>query len=144
MDHPVNLTFVNSLDRINAIAEAQQGFVWRLTGDGNNALDIQVFEDPDIAVNMSVWTDMESLASFVYRNREHAQIMRRRREWFDKIDFYLVLWWIEAGHIPTVDEAIDRLNFLKANGPTRKAFTFSNPFASPAGEDIKPIMDKCA
>ncbi|MDH3512801.1 MAG: DUF3291 domain-containing protein, partial [Gammaproteobacteria bacterium] len=101
-EHPDNADFVNNLDRVNAIAESQPGFVWRLTGDGNDALDIQAFDDPNIAVNMSVWTSMESLADFVYRNKEHLAIMRRRREWFEKTKFHLVLWWVEAGHIPSL------------------------------------------
>jgi len=54
-DHPVNEDFINALDEINALAETQDGFVWRLVGDGNNAVDIQPFEDPQMGINMSVW-----------------------------------------------------------------------------------------
>ena len=126
--HPVNADFVANLDRVNAIAESQQGFVWRLVGDGNDATDIQAFDDPNILVNLSVWTDIESLAAFAYRNSAHKEIMRRRNEWFDKMEFYLVLWWIEEGHIPTLTEAKERLNLLEANGPSEKAFTFKQSF----------------
>lgn len=126
--HPVNADFVANLDRVNAIAESQQGFVWRLVGDGNDATDIQAFDDPNILVNLSVWTDIESLAAFAYRNSAHKEIMRRRNEWFDKMEFYLVLWWIEEGHIPTLTEAKERLNLLEADGPSEKAFTFKQSF----------------
>lgn len=143
-DHPVNQDFIDNLDRVNAIAEQQPGFVWRLTGDGNNALSIQSFADPNIATNMSVWTDIDSLAAFVYRNKAHLEIMRRRKEWFDKMEFYLVLWWVEAGHIPTVAEAKERLDYLQQHGPSGYAFTFRKPFASPNGEEVRPILDKCA
>lgn len=143
-DHPVNVDFINNLDRVNAIAEQQPGFVWRFTGEGNNALDVQAFDDPNIAINMTVWTDMESLATFVYRNKAHLEIMRRRKEWFEKKEFYLVLWWVEAGHKPTIEEAKKRLDYLEQNGPTSFAFTFKNPVASPEGEKVKPILDQCA
>ena len=143
-EHPDNADFVNSLDRVNAIAESQPGFVWRLTGDGNDALDIQAFDDPNIAVNMSVWTSMESLADFVYRNKEHLAIMRRRREWFEKTKFHLVLWWVEAGHIPSLVEAKERLNSLITKGPCEEAFTFRRPYPQPSGPEIRPIIDECA
>lgn len=143
-EHPDNADFVNNLDRVNAIAESQPGFVWRLTGDGNDALDIQAFDDPNIAVNMSVWTSMELLADFVYRNDEHLAIMRRRREWFEKTKFHLVLWWVEAGHIPTLVEAKERLNSLITNGPCERAFTFRRPYPPPSGREVRPILDECA
>ena len=143
-DDPVNADFVNSLDRVNTIAESQPGFIWRFTGEGNDALDVQAFDDPNIAVNMSVWSDIESLGEFVYRNEDHLAIMRRRTEWFEKVRIHLVLWWIEEGHIPTIDEAKQRLELLLQNGPTKDAFTFREPYPPPSGRDIKPVMDECA
>ena len=143
-EHPDNADFVNNLDRVNAIAESQPGFVWRLTGDGNDALDIHAFDDPNIAVNMSVWTSLESLADFVYRNEDHLAIMRRRREWFEKTEFHLVLWWVEAGHIPSLAEAKDRLNLLITKGPSQLAFTFRRPYPPPSGREVHPILDECA
>jgi hypothetical protein len=143
-EHPDNADFVNNLDRVNAIAETQPGFVWRLTGDGNDALDIKAFDDPNIAANMSVWTSMESLADFVYRNEEHLAIMRRRREWFEKMKFHLVLWWVEAGHIPSLVEAKERLKTLITNGPCARAFTFRSPYPPPSGREVRPILDECA
>lgn len=143
-EHPDNSEFIENLDRVNAIAESQNGFVWRLTGDGNDAMDIQAFDDPNIAANMSLWSDLESLGSFVYRNKEHRDIMRRRGEWFDKVDFYLVLWWVKEGHTPTLEEAKDRLELLSKTGPSEKAFTFKQPFAAPNKDKANPILDECA
>ncbi len=142
-DHPNNADFVNNLDRVNAVAEQQPGFVWRLVGEGNDALDLQAFDDPSMAVNMSVWTDMDSLAAFVYRNAAHRDIMRRRREWFEHIEFYLVLWWIPEGHEPTLDEAKARLALLQAHGPHSDAFTFAQPFPQPDGQSVAPVLDRC-
>lgn len=143
-DNPVNADFVNNLDRVNAIAEAQPGFVWRFKGSGNNALDVQPFDDPNIAINMSVWSDIESLVGFVYRNNDHKQIMRRRKEWFEKIDVYMVLWWIEEDRWPTIEEAKIRLELLRQNGPTYSAFTFKQPYSAPSGERLNPFKDECA
>ena len=143
-DNPVNADFVNSLDRVNAEAEIQPGFVWRLIGDGSDAMDIQVFDDPNIIVNLSVWTDVTALVNFVYRNDQHKAIMRRRKEWFDKIDWHMVLWWIEADRRPTTEEAKIRLQLLRRNGPSYSAFTFKEPYAPPSGEILSPFDDECA
>ncbi|RBP53671.1 DUF3291 domain-containing protein [Arenicella xantha] len=143
-EHPDNKEFIDNLDRVNAIAETQEGFVWRFTGEGNDAMDVQAFDDPNIASNMSLWTDLNSLGAFVYRNKEHREIMRRRGEWFDKIDFYLVLWWVPAGHTPTLEEAKEKLELLTKGGPTEKAFTFKEPFPSPDESKVSPILDECA
>lgn len=143
-DHPANGEFVGNLDRINAIAETQPGFVWRLVGDGNNALDIDVFDDPNVAINMSVWTDLNALADFVYRNTAHREIMRRRKEWFVATEVYMALWWVVAGHIPTPQEGKDRLEILARRGPTQDAFTFKMPFPPPGESTIRPVLDECA
>jgi hypothetical protein len=141
---PANADFMNNLDRVNAIAEASPGFVWRLTGEGNNATDIRVFDDPDMAINMSVWTDVEALAAFAYRDMEHRAIMRRRREWFEETKIYMVVWWIPAGMLPTLQDAKDRLALLERLGPTQDAFTFKQPFPKPDGAAVTPVLDECA
>lgn len=143
-EDPINSDFVNNLDRINAIAESQPGFIWRSIGSGNDALDIKAFDDPNVAINLSVWSDIQTLVNFVYRNDDHKKIMRRRKEWFDKMDFYMVLWWVEEGRMPTIEEAKIRLELLKRNGPTYSAFTFKQPYAAPSGETLNPFKDECA
>lgn len=144
VDHPANADFVANIDRVNAIAESQPGFVWRLVGDGNNALDIHAFDDPNMAINMSVWTDLEALAAFVYRDAGHRDVMRRRKEWFEVMETYMALWWVPKGHIPTPGEGKKRLEILEQEGPTPEAFTFKTPFPPPGGTFIHPILDECA
>ncbi len=137
LDSPPLADFVAALDRINALAEASPGFGWRLVGDGGNATDVRVGDDPDVIVNMSVWASVEALFEFTYRSG-HIEVMRRRREWFEASSGpYMVLWWIPAGHVPTVDEAMARLAHLRAHGPTAHAFTFKQRFAAP-GDDAAP------
>jgi hypothetical protein len=141
---PANAEFIANLDRVNAIAEAQPGFVWRLKGEGNDALDIRAFEDPNVALNMSVWKDLEALAAFVYRNADHREIMRRRREWFDRMEIYMALWWIPIGHVPTPEEGKARLDLLARHGPTPDAFVFRKPYPPPGADQAVPIFDQCA
>lgn len=131
MDSPVMAEFANNLDRINALAEASPGFVWRLQTDEGNATAIRPFEDENLLVNMSVWRDVESLKAYVYGSA-HVQFMRRRREWFELMkEAYLVLWWVPRGHRPEIAEAIAKLELLKAKGPGPEAFTFAQPFPPP-------------
>lgn len=144
VDHPQIEGFRINLDRINALADGMPGFVWRLVGEGNNATDIQPRpEDPLFAVNMSVWTDMDALAGFVYRSA-HRDIMRRRREWFEVMAVYQTLWWIPVGHIPTVAEGLEKLAAFERLGPTAEAFTFKTPFPAPDGRPALPVLDECA
>jgi len=143
-DDPVNKDFVDNLARVNRIAEQHKGFVWRFVGDSSSVVSVRTFGDPNIIINLSVWTDIHSLVDFVYRNKAHKEIMRRRNEWFEKMEFFMVLWWIEEGRVPTLEESRIRLELLRQNGPTYSAFTFKQPFAAPSGEVIKPFEDQCA
>ena len=114
------------------ISDATPGFVWRLQTEDGNATAIRPDADDQLmAVNMSVWKSLESLQQFVYKT-EHVRPLRDRKQWFQPIDGpILALWWVPAGHIPTVAEAWDRLAHLKENGPTPHAFTFRMPFPAP-------------
>lgn len=134
--------FMAALDGVNAMADVAPGFVWRLQSDGGNATDILVSSDPQFLVNMSVWATVEALFEFVYRS-QHTKAMVRRREWFEQpAQPFLVLWWVPADHIPTVEEAMARLEHLRAHGPTPHAFTFKEKHPAPdtggAPEDMKP------
>ena len=145
LDGPELRPFVDNLDRINALAEQSPGFVWRLTGEGDNATDIHAFDDPTMLMNMSVWTDLASLGAYVYRS-DHIEIMRRRREFFETpTEAIMALWWVPAGTVPTIAEGIARLERLRRNGPTPHAFTFRQPFPPAAeSEPVAPILDECA
>jgi len=130
IDGPVMADFVAQLDEINALAEASPGFVWRLVGDGGDATDMRIDGDPDLLVNMSVWTSAEALFDYVYKSM-HTKVMARRREWFSRIEVFQVLWWIPAGHRPTVAEATARLQLLRERGPSADAFTFKQRYPAP-------------
>jgi hypothetical protein len=130
MDGPVMVGFAAELDRINALADGSAGFVWRLQTEDGDATAIRPYEDERMMVNMSVWESLESLREFVYRSG-HVEVMRRRREWFERMRVFMVLWWVQAGHLPDVDEAKRRLAQLARCGPSSDAFTFKASFPSP-------------
>jgi Domain of unknown function (DUF3291) len=89
---------------------------------------------------MSVWESVDHLAAFVYRSA-HVAVMRRRREWFEHLDSFMALWWIRSGHVPTVEEAQERLAHLEERGPTPFAFTFRQRFADLADGETGVIVD---
>ena len=140
-----NADFMNALDPVNAQADAAPGFIWRLVGSGNDATELVPDEnDPQLLVNMSVWQNIETLAAFVYRNADHLAFMRRRKEWFEKIEIFQTLWWVPAGHIPSVAEGMERIAILRERGPSPDAFTFRQTFAAPVGSAAAQILDECA
>jgi len=112
--------FMDNLDRVNALAERSAGFVWRLKGDNNNATDFRVGDD--YAVNLSVWTDAKSLENYVFKT-VHAQFYKRKAEWFDLMEKpHMVFWHVPDGHLPSLAEAMDRLENYEKNGATEAAF----------------------
>jgi hypothetical protein len=130
LDSPILAGFVNNLDRINALAEESPGFVWRLVGEGNDATSLRPYDDDMIIVNMSVWESVEQLQAYVYKS-DHTDIMRGRKQWFSKMDFYMCMWWVRVGHIPTVKEAKERLEHMEQHGESAHSFTFRNVFPPP-------------
>lgn len=128
IDDPIMADFVNNLDRINSLADNFDGFVWRLKDAENNAMAIQAFEDDTLIINMSVWRDMDSLFQFTYKS-DHVEIFKRRKEWFSKIkDMSMVFWYVPDGHIPSPQEARERLEYVNKHGITPYAFTFKDKF----------------
>ncbi|WP_427965773.1 DUF3291 domain-containing protein [Altererythrobacter sp.] len=132
--------FFDNLDRINALAEASDGFIWRLKEEGGgNATGIAATPDPRMIVNMSVWRDADALFAFTYRSA-HTPVMAKRREWFERPDgAYQALWWIEAGRHPTVEEGLSKLWLIDRFGPSPQAFGFKSRF--PAPDHAGPPVD---
>jgi hypothetical protein len=91
-----------------------------------------------VIINYSVWESAEALWDFAYRSA-HLETMRRRREWFQRhLEAHLVLWWVPAGRIPTVAEALERLALLRAQGPSPRAFTFSSAYTAEEAVGAEP------
>lgn len=123
--------FVEQLEHINQLAEASPGFTWRLQTDAGDATALKPFEDERIIVNLSVWDSLEALKHYVYTG-EHLSVLRNKKHWFEKPDApILALWWIAAGHVPSVEKAKRALARLRAQGPSAEAFSFAMPFPAP-------------
>ncbi len=136
IDDPRIADFIAQLDPINALAEQSPGFVWRLKSDSGNATDIAYNDDPFVHVNMSVWKSVDALRDYVYRSL-HAQVLKDRAKWFEKMDKpYYCLWWIPAGHIPTVAEGRERLEHYQLYGPTPHSFWFSKCYPQPESDTV--------
>lgn len=133
LDSPEMADFVANLEPVNQLAEQSEGFVWRLQTEEGDATAIDTF-GADVLVNMSVWQSVESLHTYVYRTA-HTYIMARRNEWFERMtDAYSVLWWVPEGQMPTVEEAKERLEHMRENGPSEYAFTFKKAFPAPGSK----------
>ncbi|MCH0566643.1 DUF3291 domain-containing protein [Streptomyces sp. MUM 136J] len=136
LDSPELKDFVDNLAPVNADAEAADGFVWRLQSDDGDATDIPFLGDAWLIVNMSVWRDTDSLTAYMYQGR-HREMLSRRREWFERVqEAMTALWWVPAGHRPTVGEAESRLLHLRANGPAPYAFTLRTSFPPQGAEPV--------
>lgn len=130
LESPAMAGFVANLDRINALAEASPGFVWRLQTDGGDATALRPLGE-NMLINLSVWQDVASLAGYVYRSA-HVEIMRQRKQWFERmVEAYFVLWWVKKGRRPDIAEALEKLALLRTQGSTQEAFTFQHAFPAP-------------
>jgi Domain of unknown function (DUF3291) len=133
LDHPQIREFMDGLDHINALAEQSPGFIWRLQSDSGNATNVQHpwAQDPFMLVNMSVWRSPEDLKQFVYRSG-HLDYYLKRTDWFERpTEPHYVLWWVPAGHIPSLDEARERLEHYRVHGASRHAFWFGKLYPAP-------------
>lgn len=126
--------FRRALDPVNALAESSPGFVWRLRDDDGGSSSYVVvpgYDDPRYAPNMSVWTDLDALKHFMYKSG-HSSYLRRRAEWFQRQDGPInVLWWLPAGELPTLADAIRRLHHLRDHGPSPEGWDFRAPHDPP-------------
>lgn len=131
--------FAEGLDPVNAVADASDGFAWRLKDDSGDATSFRIFDDAWLLVNMSVWRDTNALTAFMYQG-QHRELLSRRREFFERLDEAVTaLWWVPAGHRPTLEEAEERLVHLRTHGPTPYAFTLRTAFpAGDAGPEPEP------
>ena len=122
--------FVDNLDRINALAESSEGFIWRLQDEAGDATALRPFGE-ELLVNLSLWRDVDALHHFVFAT-QHKDFLRRRPQWFHKMDTpYVVLWWLPAGTLPDLGDAGERIELLRREGPSPRAFSFRQRFDPP-------------
>ena len=123
--------FINQLPEINALADASPGFIWRLQSETGDNTYLRPYDDPLIIFNLSVWESVDALKQYVYCS-QHAAAVRNRKLWFEKMDTaHFALWWIPAGHIPSVEGAKQRLLHRQQYGDNALAFSFTRPVEMP-------------
>ena len=131
INDPIMKEFVENLDAVNQIAESSEGFVWRLKDDTNNATSLNPYDDEQVIINVSVWQSIETLENFMYKTF-HSEFLKRRKEWFVAYGTaHTAMWWVQAGHTPTLQEAVDKLDYLQKNGASADSFDFRNKFEAP-------------
>ena len=131
LNDPIMAEFADALEEVNQVAEQSSGFVWRLKTSSGNATDIQAYSDPKILTNISVWLSVEQLKAYVY-NSLHTHFYVRRRQWFEKYQGeHFAMWWIEAEHLPTIEEGKAKLEYLELHGDSAESFTFAKPYPPP-------------
>ncbi|MCU0569205.1 MAG: DUF3291 domain-containing protein [Oculatellaceae cyanobacterium Prado106] len=132
LDDPIMAEFAAALDEVNAIADQSPGFVWRLKTESGNATDIRAYPDPKMLVNLSLWQSVEQLRIYVYKSL-HGDFFVRRQHWFEKYSGeHFGMWWVPAGHWPTVEEGRAKLEYLELKGNSPDCFTFAKPYESPS------------
>ena len=129
LDDPATAEFVALLDPINALADTSPGFVWRFVTEGEgNATSARPFDDDLMIINFSVWESRTALWNYVYRT-EHLDALRRRRDWFTRMtESFQAMWWVPAGHRPSIPEAIEALDRIRRDGASPASFTFREFF----------------
>jgi hypothetical protein len=59
-------------------------------------------------------------------------MLKQKEQWTEHFDrAHLALWWIPAGHVPSIAESAGRLRSVHEKGPTDFAFTFRDIFPPP-------------
>jgi hypothetical protein len=131
INDPIMKEFVDNLEKVNAIAESSEGFIWQLKDDNNNATEMNPYDDEQVIINVSVWESIESLESYIYKSM-HSDFLKRRREWFHSFGkVYTAMWWVAVGEVPTLQDAVDKLEHLQVYGASEKVFDFRNKFPKP-------------
>lgn len=124
LDSTTMKEFHDFLGPINLLAESSPGFVWRYR-DEDHPDAAAPWDDNMLVVNMSVWASLEELQEFTYKT-VHSYFIRSRKRWFHQLGHpHTVLWWVEDGHIPTLEEGKARLEQLERDGPTAAGFLFA-------------------
>ncbi|WP_295533892.1 DUF3291 domain-containing protein [uncultured Thioclava sp.] len=117
--------FMKALDAVNGLGKRSDGFVWMMEGSGEPGkgnTETKIAGDAQFVSNLTVWEDVASLEQFVW-NTVHRAFYERRAEWFEVLgEQHFVMWWVPAGHQPTLDEALERLDELRDNGASERAF----------------------
>ncbi len=133
IDSEIMADFAAQLDSVNAAAENAPGFIWRLKDDeNNNATGFNAFDEENMLINMSIWESVDALKEYLYSGL-HMKVFKDRKRWFQEMkSAHLVLWWVKSDTIPTIEDALEKLSYINAKGPTEFAFNLRKLYPKPA------------
>jgi hypothetical protein len=127
-DDPRVAEFMSALDRVNGLGKRMPGFVWMMEGSGapgTGNSEVKIGGDPQYVSNLTVWESVDTLQAFVY-NTVHRQFLDRRAAWFEvMVQMHFVMWWVPAGHRPSLEEALAKLDQLRVEGASEAAFDWA-------------------
>ena len=127
-DAPQMRGYREALGPLSQVADSWPGFIWMHDDEATIGIACDLF-GADIAANLSVWRDVESLRGFM-ECPQHAAVMKRRNEWFVPMtEATFVMWWVPARHIPEFAEARERLITFRRDGPSAAAFDLDTLFS---------------
>ncbi len=154
--NPLVQGFVDRLAEVYAAAEGSAGFFDR------SVRDLQTWEHSwgpviaptcipsgtalaRLAMTLSLWSDLESVAAFAYHG-VHREALSRRADWVETGPWpSYVAWWVDGQHRPNWSEAVNRIDHLHAHGPTPMAFSFRQPFdvmGAPVRMKARPVTER--
>ncbi|MCB8838041.1 DUF3291 domain-containing protein [Aurantimonas sp. VKM B-3413] len=155
LDHPANRGFRDRNEANFTAAETSPGFIARSGYDGDPGPPswgrhlyprfYKELGDGHSPSTLSLWTSLAAAYSFTYRDPIHRDAMRKGSQWFRRGGWPpYVLWWVDADHVPTWEEAVAHFEQLNDNGPTPQAFNFQAPFDAAGLATAVPRGAGCA
>lgn len=133
LEAPESAGFRDGSILVLSVADGTRGYLGRRHRVGDEIEGIPSSPGSPLVVNVSLWTDYESLHDFTYRGF-HGRYLTDRHQWFEPIEGRTTaLWWHPKPRVPDVDAAIARLLHLRRYGPTPQAFTVRRRF-TPSGQ----------
>ncbi|NNA70561.1 DUF3291 domain-containing protein [Pseudomonas gessardii] len=119
-DDPRMEGFYSSTQYVNGLAERHPGFIWRESNEDQKRLE-ELWGEGYLCT-LSLWKDPDALKDFLYRT-PHDEFRRRGSEWFLPLRWpRVVMWWVDNNHVPTLEEAHEKMTLLYEIGPSLQAF----------------------
>jgi len=124
LNDPRMKDFVFNIDMVHRVADRIGGLIHRVKAEGEkDSTSTVVFNDPTIVPNLTVWKDADSLKKFVFETM-HRKFFDNRNKWFiDNLNLPKnVMWYVEEGTTPTMQDGEERLVHLMKSGNSEYAF----------------------
>ncbi|PSR20244.1 MAG: hypothetical protein C7B45_15785 [Sulfobacillus acidophilus] len=130
LDSPGNQAFWAQAEKIWTELDGVPGFLGQIPFDPldvNVPLHVRPYRDRAVCT-LSLWQDAQALLTFAYRGNAHAQALRKRKDYFIRIQPNHVVWYTNGAVNPTYAQGARRMDYLVQNGPTPYAFTLHHLF----------------